>query len=278
MKCPICNSSSCLKFTSHLNKKIFLCSNIKCEHLFEENFSSSLGVCDRGTDLSLAKLKADRDERIRKYDERNKSVFKAIFKKLALPNDCKILDFGSGDGNLMYSLKTVFPDTKITCIEPHNCFSELLKEVSDNIVPSAEKLSEKFDLIVLNEVIEHLNDPLKEMRALSDALNDNNAAIYIATPLGKTHFDSFNTSAYDTDSHLHFFTRKSLDLCLIKSGMTSLDTNTIDDPLYSTICTNSTKIRLKRWLINYLEGNFLRLSKRYCRLPTQHISGLCYKA
>jgi SAM-dependent methyltransferase len=277
MKCPICDDKSGFKFKSHLNKNVYQCVNIKCKHLFVEGYKSSLGICDRGEDLSLSKLKNDRDIRIKTYGERNKLMFNAIYKKLQLKQDCNVLDFGSGDGNLICSLKSVYPNTKVTCIEPHEVFSLLLSEVADKTVDSPDRLDTKFDLIVLNEVIEHLNDPVEEMKKLANVLKASNAAIYIATPLGETHYNSNFTGAFDTDSHLHFFTRKSLNLCLIKSGLTPLDTDDIDQPLYSTLLEHSAKAKLKYWIRKSIIKRFLKLNKRFCLLHPEHISGLCYK-
>ena len=61
MKCPICNNKSNFKFQSELKKEIYQCNDIKCRHLFVENYDKYLGICgtaDRGEDLSIEKLKS----------------------------------------------------------------------------------------------------------------------------------------------------------------------------------------------------------------------------
>ena len=280
MKCPICNNKSNFKFQSELKKEIYQCNDIKCSHLFVENYDKYLGICgtaDRGEDLSIEKLKKDRQHRIDTYNVRNKNMFRKMWKKLNLKEDAKILDFGSGDGNLMFSLKQAYPKANVTCIEPHEIFNELLLEVADYIVESVNDLNEKFDLIVLNEVIEHLNFPNSDLQSLNRVLKEGSAAIYIATPLGETHISSNKTGAYNTDSHLHFFTRKSLNMSLEKAGFTPLDVDDINYPIYSTYLDTTIKEKLKYKLKNFILVKLLKINQRSCVLPSGHISGLAYK-
>ncbi len=277
MNCPICNEKSVFIFESSSSKRVFECGSVKCNHLFVENHKKGVGVCHRGDDLSERKLKLDRDQRIATYGERNKRMFEVIFNELNLKRHVKVLDFGSADGSVMFSLREIFPDVNITCVEPHVVFRGILQEVADEIVPSVKELKdEKFDLIFMNEVVEHLNDPVGNLRLLSCLLKDIQSAIYIATPLGKTHLNSYLTGAYSTDSHLHFFTRKSLNMCLHKSGLTALDTDDCNYPIYSTLLENTYKGRLKQAVMKKIK-NLLRFNKNYCVLPAQHVSGLCYR-
>lgn len=277
MNCLICESESSFKFTSELGIPVYQCGDIRCSHLFVEQ-SSDTGIYDRGEDLSIEKLKQDRAYRVGRYDRRNRSIFLNIWKKLELKENANVLDFGSGDGNFIYSLKNIFPNVKVTCIEPHYIFSTLLAEVADNIVDSTNELTEKFDLIILNEVIEHLNDPVAVLKALAPLLKKNNSGFFIATPLGETHLGSNSTGAYNTNSHLHFFTRKSLNTCLIKSGLTPLDVYDINYPIYSTLLEKSIIQKIKHSIKKLIINKILKLHNRYCVLPSAHISGLCYKA
>jgi len=132
-------------------------------------------------------------------------------------------------------------------------------------------------LIVLNEVIEHLNFPNSDLQSLNRVLKEGSAAIYIATPLGETHISSNKTGAYNTDSHLHFFTRKSLNMSLEKAGFTPLDVDDINYPIYSTYLDTTIKEKLKYKLKNFILVKLLKINQRSCVLPSGHISGLAYK-
>lgn len=276
MNCPICSGCASYKFSSHLHKRVYQCEDIRCRHLFTEDFSVQSGLCDRGEDLTHENLRAQRDERVSLYGDRNRAMFKVIFTKLNLKKDAKVLDFGSGDGNLMLSLREVYPEVNVTCIEPHKVFSKLLTDVADSVVDDISDLKEKYDLIVLNEVIEHINYPGETLKHLALHLEQQRSAIYIATPLGENHLGSNQTEAYDTDSHLHFFTRKSLNLCLRKAGLTSLDFDDLNYPIYTAMLDKSTKGKMKFWLRNLLFNKVLNISIKRCVLPRGHISGLSY--
>jgi len=279
MDCPICTGVSIFVFDSPYKKRVFQCSSIKCQHLFVEGYDVDVGVCDRGENTSVNKLRADRNRRIDLYGKRNELIFSKVSEKLKLSRTepIKILDFGAGDGNLVSSFKKIHPHSIITCIEPHEVFKELLYEVADNVVTTTAELSDDYDLIILNEVIEHLNHPVEELRRLSKLLKGNNSAVFIATPLGMTHRMLYDTSAYDTNSHLHFFTRTSLNLCCINSGLTAIDIDDCNQPIYSTITTNVFLPKLKKKLLNFILCRLLNVfSKRYI-LPKEHISGLCFK-
>ena len=69
------------------------------------------------------------------------------------------------------------------------------------------------------EVIEHLDDPIKAMSQLKHVLKDD-GMIFLSTPVGK--LEESATNAYDTLSHLHFFTERSLNLTLTKSGFSEI--------------------------------------------------------
>jgi 2-polyprenyl-3-methyl-5-hydroxy-6-metoxy-1,4-benzoquinol methylase len=275
MTCPICKSVSRFKFTSNLNIPIYQCRSIKCRHLFVENYNKNHGICERSWDTD--ELIKNRLSSLDLYGERNKKIFKAIWEKLNLKENARVLDFGSGDGYAMLCLRQIYPKVEITCIEPNMNCKKLLSEVADTVVDSVDELSGKFDLIILLEVIEHLADPIKVLKSLGKKLLDNNAGIYITTPLGETHLLSNITHAYDAPSHLHFFTRNSLNLCLVKSGLTPLDVDNKLFPIYSTFAGQTTKSKFQFFVDSIIFYKFLKLAERSCILPSKQISGMCYR-
>jgi cyclopropane fatty-acyl-phospholipid synthase-like methyltransferase len=275
MICPICGSNSVYKFDrKFINQKIYQCDNIKCKHLFVEDLYETSGVCN--LESSLEELKKDKQKRIDTFDTRNRLVFKNIFNKLGLKDNARVLDFGSADGNVMHSLRSVFPEVHITCIEANKNYTELLCQVADEVVDSVTDLCCNYDLIVLNEVIEHLPSPICHLQSLSKLLKKENAGIFIATPLGETHLNLNNTTAFDVPTHLHFFTRKSLNNALIKSGFTSLDTDDSNYPLYSAFYGRTLKNKIRNKIVRLIRDRILKISSRNCVLPADHVSGLAY--
>jgi hypothetical protein len=210
--CPICKSKSDYIFNSKHNKKIFECSNIDCGHFFTPPNSLSQGICSRSYDIER-----ESDDYLKIYGERNTRLLQ--FLKNNLPTGIvkmNLLDFGAGNAHISRTFKSILKeDANIYCLESNplckNLYtkfqliqSEEIKDVPNNI-----------DLIYMIEVIEHLIDPLEIMIVLRRKLN-NFGILFLSTPCGKENEN--NTNAFDTPSHLHFFTEKSLNLVLEKSG------------------------------------------------------------
>jgi SAM-dependent methyltransferase len=269
MNCPVCGGKSDFEFKSHLDKNIYQCSLAKCRHLFVEDYKKNSGIRERP--VEDGESKKDKERRLRVFSKRNQEMFKALWRDLKLSDSARVLDFGAGDGHMMSGLKSVFPNAEVTSIEANKGCHKLLAQDSDVIVESMEDLIGKYDLIFLNEVIEHLNKPEEVLSELAKRLSGDNAAIYIATPLGETHLGTRKKHPYNTGSHLHFFTRRSLNLCLSNSGLTSLSMHDTNYPLYSSLINKNIK-GIIAWM---LANSFLQ--KLFYVLPVSHISGVCYK-
>ena len=104
---------------------------------------------------------------------------------------------------------------KIYCLEANPACQDLYQKYGLLQISTPNELKEKVDFIYMIEVIEHLDDPIASMRQLSHSLN-RNSLIFLSTPLGAK-IES-KTHAYETPSHLHFFSKKSFNLMLKKSG------------------------------------------------------------
>ena len=70
------------------------------------------------------------------------------------------------------------------------------------------------------EVIEHLPDPISSLKEIRNVLSPA-GVLFLSTPLGN--FFEFLTQAFDRQSHLHFFTPRSLDRALVSAGFQPLE-------------------------------------------------------
>ena len=96
---------------------------------------------------------------------------------LKQPSNCNLLDYGAGSGTwsdiadeLGFNVVSYEPHTKRT-IKKKYCQTDDWKEVADN----------KYDVVICNQVLEHLNDPvacLREMRTVCK----NRAVLFSSTP------------------------------------------------------------------------------------------------
>lgn len=130
-------------------------------------------------------------------ESRRKGFFRAFRKGVAFATDLKlkgfqpnrVLEIGAGDGFFLKGVQFVFPNTKCCCLdivdeillatEKVHGFKSYHSSVESFQVPA----DEKFDLIIARDILEHVNEPGKALRRLSDALKTK-GLLYVITPNG----------------------------------------------------------------------------------------------
>jgi hypothetical protein len=215
-QCPICNTAASFIFTSKHSRKIYECSNEDCGHFFTPPSIDNQGICIRDENIEK-----ESDESINIFEERNERLLK-LFTSLLNKQDYPItfMDFGAGNAHISRTFKRVLGNkAKIYCLEPNPDCKDLYHKYGLLRLSTLNDLPEKVDLIYMIEVIEHLDNPIAIMTLLSQHL-DKNGAIFLSTPVGRRL--EMTTNAYDTPSHLHFFTEKSLNLTLRKAGFSEI--------------------------------------------------------
>jgi len=216
LSCPICNTDSSFIFSSKHSRKIYECANEDCGHFFTPPSANSQGICIRNEDIER-----ESDESMHLFNERNKrllSLLLGFLKKKEYP--ITLIDFGAGNAHISRTFKLELGNkAKIYCLEPNPICTGLYKKYGLLHLLTINDLPEKIDLIYMIEVIEHLEDPIATLNILSQHL-DKNGLIFLSTPVGRK-LES-TTNAYDTPSHLHFFTEKSLNLALKKAGLSEI--------------------------------------------------------
>jgi len=215
MKCPLCNSGKAGPFCtiardSYLHSKVNYCRCLNCELLFVHP-------------QNLPKLK----ELYKQAYRKKISLLRKFFWKLpfsahhrqtllflanVLKQPGKALDVGSSEGKLLYLLK--LRGWAVKGIEPTRHYAEFAKkhmgfDVFEGFVDDF-KTKEKFDLIILCNVLEHLPNPEKSLRNLARNLNQN-GHFYIALP-------AIRRSAFSS-THLFLFNRHSLGRLMQKLGL-----------------------------------------------------------
>lgn len=248
LRCPICSSASSYIFTSKHGRLIYQCPNGECGHFFTPPKEDNQGVCDRNEN---GKILSDRPTQI--WNERNQrllGLFVKLLKTKAFP--ITFLDFGAGSGHISQTFKQVLGDkVRIYCLEPNPVCKELYKEHGLHHLPTLGALNDPIDLVYIIEVIEHLEDPIYSMSQLKKILRKD-GKIFISTPVGKA--QEHTTNAYDTPSHLHFFTDKSLNLTLKKAGLTEINYKFYPElyPLSAPHAYGKLKASIKRILKNWI--------------------------
>ena len=216
IECSICKSTTSYIFTSKKNKDIFMCNNISCGHNLTQIFKAEQGFNLRGDDLEK-----ESDEDLKIFENRNEGLLKIFINYLKdTPKPFKLLDFGTGNAHVSRTFKKKLKnDCVIYAIEENTVFKDLYSKYGLIQVNNLDNLPEKVNLIYMIEVLEHVFDPIAVLKKLHKSLKPD-GTFFISTPLGKSN-EKF-TNAYDEKSHIHFFTKKSLNLALKKSGFTEI--------------------------------------------------------
>jgi 2-polyprenyl-3-methyl-5-hydroxy-6-metoxy-1,4-benzoquinol methylase len=273
-RCPICKSISLFKFNSKLNHKIFQCSFNGCRHYFIEEFLDYYQGLRESNSL-VVEIDKLRDQRIKEYGKRNKILLDELAKHIELKKEPNILDYGSGDGYFLEQLLDITKRPKIIAFEPEINHANFIKDKSFKVVQEICDIPDNsLDLVILNEVIEHIPEPIKAMTELHSKLRLG-GAVYIATPSGETSKNIITYYTYDVPNHLHFFTNSSLEICLSNSGFSPLDRFGISSALYRYIPRNSDIVNKIKFKIKNTVS--LPLSNKYHVYPMTHLSGVTYK-
>jgi SAM-dependent methyltransferase len=161
------------------------------------------------------------------YVERPNSVLLALAEQWVLSGrpSPSVLDVGCGAGANARLLRELRPTARLVGIEPNARAAELAREACDEVFEGlaqdwlASHESERFDGVILSDVLEHVADPVAFLRALSAAPPLAHARFVISVPNYAVWYNRLRTLAgrfdyswsglYDR-THLRFFTRRSL--------------------------------------------------------------------
>jgi SAM-dependent methyltransferase len=133
-----------------------------------------------------------------------------------------IADFGVCTGYLLRLISKKFEPRKLFGYDNQKMFVQL----SAHLVPEAKifkhnlyhGLDEKFDIIFITEVLEHLTNPEKALIILYKMLNDN-GIIIITVPDGRIDTSSAGVGTIEGDSfsgHINFWSIESFELFIRK--------------------------------------------------------------
>lgn len=130
----------------------------------------------------------------------------------------KILDIGSGNGANMLFLRNNY-DVELTGIEPNHIAANIGKKQGLNIhIGYLDDFSakEKFDIIYLTHVIEHLKDPVYSLKKINKMLK-NGGKLVVCTPNTSSlerHLFRKYWDGWDTPRHIYMFNEKSIKIAL----------------------------------------------------------------
>ncbi|TRO67375.1 class I SAM-dependent methyltransferase [Christiangramia sabulilitoris] len=173
----------------------------------------------------------------------------------------RILDVGAGTGEFLNKMKTFL--WTVEGVEPNQTARELAILKGLNLRPDLSEIrDQKFDVISLWHVLEHLPDLEKKIDELRELLNDDGVLI-IAVPNFKSYDAEYykeNWAAWDVPRHLWHFSRTGLKEKLAKHNFQLIDEKPLKfDSYYVSLLSeknNNTTLSLlnavyRGWISNF---------------------------
>lgn len=151
-----------------------------------------------------------------------------------LPSNAKmVLDIGCGRGNFAPQIKQVCPDAKVYGMEYEPAEAKLAEAHFERVwcgdIFALEEwgIKERFDVIIFNDVLEHLNDPWKCLRLIKTIMSENGRVV--ASIPNMRFWPIMSDLVWNADwryreagvmdaTHLRFFTQTSMRRMFEESG------------------------------------------------------------
>jgi SAM-dependent methyltransferase len=202
-KCPICGDAAFFAFHSDFFE-VFQCENSDCQHLFAVNVSLSSGEGTYSDKLYKNYLHAARDDKLVRFLH-GMNFFNPF---------SRILDFGAGPGFFSDAVRRILIDPDITCVEASDSMRRHLESKGFRVFSQLEEVpsSEKYNSVIIKEVIEHVFDPVSILKGIKKIIAPN-GKVLVTTPAGdhrSTCQQRNKFGAYQEKTHIHFFTESSL--------------------------------------------------------------------
>ena len=128
------------------------------------------------------------------YDKDAKNQFKNWLSFLQKPKT-KVLEVGSGSGFFTDILLTLFPNIKLTCLEPDETFVEVLKSrfkdritIINEPVETTTIKSESFDCAISHIVIHNLPDPVLALQQMTRVVKSKGKIVTIEPLPASRHY------------------------------------------------------------------------------------------
>lgn len=221
--CPICQSVS-FKLRPFANRKNEALSLLECSSCHQEFLSPWPSDEWLSEEYSMYYTKRQSG-----LVHSKKNYFKKLFYDLNVQmSGKKILEFGPGEGDAIVALQSLFKNTKITAVERNEEANELFQKLDCKYFNlfleeyiSKNPDQEKFDFILLFDVLEHLKDPLKTLKDLKNYKMNSGGVIIATFPVS----DSLSRKIlkniwpqYKVE-HLNYFTEASISYMAQHSGL-----------------------------------------------------------
>lgn len=157
----------------------------------------------------------------------------SFFKDLLVSNswatpdkkDFTALELGAGGGDFVLAFKSLYAKARLTAVEMNPESERNLRQldcvyVRADVQEYLSSCAQKFDVVFMFDVIEHLRDPLKTLSNLAAILNPGGRIVLTAPLAGSfLHMATGRIWPQYKLEHLFYFSRKAFDLLGQKAGL-----------------------------------------------------------
>ena len=217
-RCPLCGSQKAKTLTEissfGFKVKYYLCQS--CGFVYQ-NPGESAAADPTFYEETYRKLYQATEEPTPKDLRQQKLRAEYQLNLLQSHGICRVgrsLDIGASSGILMQTIHDAYGSEAIG-VEPGNAYRKLAENKGFTLFSSIEQLQaaeqDKFDLVTIMHVLEHLEDPLKTLVTIREHLLDPNGVLLVEVPNFYAH-DSYELA------HLSCFTEHTLTEMLQRAG------------------------------------------------------------
>jgi 2-polyprenyl-3-methyl-5-hydroxy-6-metoxy-1,4-benzoquinol methylase len=227
--CPLCQSNDTEFVSSYPGsflscKELLQCQN--CELIFADKLPSKKELDEYySTGLYYDKVSDPYNPQVLEFSLKlSRSRQNLINSNINIIDKPRVIDIGAGNASFGIALKECYDEADYDVIEPDK---EVRSKYGNWVNKQFSKISELkigiYDLVIMNQVLEHVSDPIVFLGSVNKLLNPE-GYVYIDVPYQDY---LFKPSA---EPHLLFWNKKSLSVLLEKTGLKTIFSDTAGMP------------------------------------------------
>lgn len=266
VRCKICENKNNIFFQKYKGSFLNITDLRKCKKcgvVYAFPYPDSADVEKYYKDGSYFSFVSNQNKKSLKISQKiiNQSRINFISSKVSFKKIFKVLDIGSGNANFGLELKKNFSHVTYDIVEPdQSIFKENSNLITNFYLNINEIVNEKYDLIILNFVVEHLIDPASYISKTKELLNEG-GLIYIEIPNSEYEYKNSYTP------HLFFWNLDSFKFFLKSKNFHIIFANT-----FGMDFENAKKyFNAGKEINKYLKLNFYFLKLYSLLFPENHI-------
>ena len=214
--CPLCHSNA-NKFVSSYPGSFLSCKELlqcqNCELIFADKLPSKKELDEYYSNGLYHDMVSDpyKQEFLNFSLKISKSRLDLIFSKIEIKENPMVVDIGAGNARLGIALKECYEGAEYDIVEPN---AEVKNKYGNWVNKQFSNISElkigNYDLVFMNQVLEHVSDPIVFLGSVSKLLKSE-GYMYIDVPYLDYLFKP------SVEPHLLFWNKKSMSVLLEKT-------------------------------------------------------------